>query len=156
MKCTSHKHSMVRVKEYLTGNNLIKRGYMVDDDKIFIPSNMVVKETNPSVDRCITNINYKNKFPVKIIEVTNGYFIVKDVGNEQTLEIDCKSSTMLQNVTYCTDTSEMVVYINSKKYVYVNVPREVFDKFKHAESLGKFFNEYIRGNYGFDFGVKHA
>lgn len=34
-----------------------------------------------------------------------------------------------------------------RRYVYFDVPMDVYDAFRHAFSKGAFFNRHIRGNY---------
>lgn len=40
-----------------------------------------------------------------------------------------------------------IVGMNGKKYIFQNMPYEVWDGFKNAESKGKFYNREIRGRY---------
>ena len=40
-----------------------------------------------------------------------------------------------------------IIGMNGKKYIFQNMPYEVWDGFKNAESKGKFYNREIRGRY---------
>jgi len=42
-----------------------------------------------------------------------------------------------------------VTFVTGRRYVYENVPPEVYEAFRMAPSLGGFFNTEIRGNYDF-------
>jgi len=50
---------------------------------------------------------------------------------------------------YNTETERMVIYIGEGSEVYEceGVPKDVWLEFKRAESKGKYFNKYIRGQY---------
>jgi len=41
----------------------------------------------------------------------------------------------------------IVEFKSDQTYSYSNVPREIFDNMKKAESKGRYFNENIRGKY---------
>ena len=43
-----------------------------------------------------------------------------------------------------------VKFANSRVYQFENVTTEIFYAMKHSESIGKFFNKYIKWNYKFD------
>jgi hypothetical protein len=42
-----------------------------------------------------------------------------------------------------------VTFVTGRRYVYDDVPSEVFDAFKTAPSRGAFFNHEIRDRYAF-------
>jgi hypothetical protein len=42
-----------------------------------------------------------------------------------------------------------VTFVSGRRYVYADVPPDVFDAFKTAESRGAFFNHEIRDHYAF-------
>jgi len=44
----------------------------------------------------------------------------------------------------------LVKFIGGRKYVFNNVSTEIFFGLKHSESIGKFFNKMIKGNYKFE------
>jgi hypothetical protein len=59
-------------------------------------------------------------------------------------------STAIRNLFYDPAKSELwVTFVTGRRYVYADVPAEVFDAFKTAESRGAFFNHEIRDRYGF-------
>ncbi len=58
------------------------------------------------------------------------------------------NSSFISSVVYYVDYAEMIVYMRSgKSYSYHHVPINVFKQFKTAGSHGKFWNNYIKGNY---------
>lgn len=55
----------------------------------------------------------------------------------------------IRGAKYNTETERMVIYIGEGSEVYEceGVPKDVWLEFKRAESKGKYFNNYIRGQY---------
>ena len=59
-------------------------------------------------------------------------------------------STAIRNLFYVPAKRELwVTFVSGRRYVYTEVPSEVFDAFKTAESRGAFFNHEIRDRYAF-------
>jgi hypothetical protein len=59
-------------------------------------------------------------------------------------------STAIRNLFYVPAKRELwVTFVSGRRYVYDNVPREVFDAFQAAPSRGAFFNQEIRDRYAF-------
>jgi len=53
-------------------------------------------------------------------------------------------SSNLKELSYQTDSKELSVeFKNGSKYMYSDVPWEIFTKFRMSESQGKFFNKEI-------------
>lgn len=59
-------------------------------------------------------------------------------------------STAIRNLFYVPAKRELwVTFVSGRRYVYVEVPADVFDAFKTAASRGTFFNHEIRDRYAF-------
>ena len=62
--------------------------------------------------------------------------------------ITIEDSTLVDQVHYDPDTKTLdAVFKNGARYRYKTVPPVVFAKFVLAESMGKFFNVNIKGEY---------
>ena len=59
-------------------------------------------------------------------------------------------STAIRNLFYVPKKHELwVTFVSGRRYVYGDVPADVFDAFRTAESRGGFFNHEIRDRYAF-------
>jgi KTSC domain len=59
-------------------------------------------------------------------------------------------STAIRNLFYVPKKRELrVTFVSGRRYVYDDVPQDVFDAFQTAESRGAFFNHEIRDRYEF-------
>jgi hypothetical protein len=59
-------------------------------------------------------------------------------------------STAIRNFFYDPAKRQLwVTFVTGRRYVYDEVPSEVFDAFKTAPSRGTFFNQEIRDHYAF-------
>ena len=59
-------------------------------------------------------------------------------------------STAIRNLFYVPAKRELwVTFVSGRRYVYTEVPSDVFDAFKTAASRGAFFNHEIRDRYAF-------
>jgi hypothetical protein len=59
-------------------------------------------------------------------------------------------STAIRNLFYVPAKRELwVTFVSGRRYVYADVPPDVFDAFKTAPSHGAFFNHEIRDRYAF-------
>jgi hypothetical protein len=59
-------------------------------------------------------------------------------------------STAIRGLLYNPEKQELsVTFTTGRRYVYANVPPEVFDAFKSARSRGAYFNEEIRDHYAY-------
>ncbi len=57
-------------------------------------------------------------------------------------------STAIRNLFYVPNKRELwVTFVSGRRYVYADVPSEVFEAFKTADSRGTFFNHEIRDRY---------
>lgn len=61
-------------------------------------------------------------------------------------------STALSVISYCEAARELQVQFRNSGawYIYYDVEPEVWDRFKHADSKGSFFNEFIKGYYEYE------
>jgi KTSC domain len=59
-------------------------------------------------------------------------------------------STVIRSYKYDAASSQLaVVFQSGRRYVYEEVPSEIFEDMKRAFSKGEFFNNHIRDHYRF-------
>jgi len=59
-------------------------------------------------------------------------------------------STAIRNLFYDPAKRELwVTFVSGRRYLYAEVPLEIFDAFNTAESRGAFFNREIRDRYAY-------
>ena len=59
-------------------------------------------------------------------------------------------STAIRNLFYIPAKRELwLTFVSGRRYIYADVPPEVFDAFNTASSRGTFFNHEIRDRYAF-------
>ena len=59
-------------------------------------------------------------------------------------------SSNIRKTEFDTETKELVVeFNNGLRYLYENVPHQVYTQFRMSESQGKFFNSKIAKSYSF-------
>jgi lysyl-tRNA synthetase class 2 len=59
-------------------------------------------------------------------------------------------STVIRSNSYDPETSELTItFVTGRRYVYDDVPQDVYAAFKAAFSRGTFFNRHIRDHYGY-------
>ena len=57
-------------------------------------------------------------------------------------------SSVIRSFSYSAKNSELsITFVSGRRYVYTDVPQDVFDAFKAATSKGSFFNLEIRDCY---------
>lgn len=65
-----------------------------------------------------------------------------------TEELVSVKSSVIRDIYYNRITNEMKITFNSgKTYSYANVPVEVYEMFKKADSKGSFFSRVIKGRF---------
>ena len=76
------------------------------------------------------------------------YYIDEDYWEE----IETPDSTAFIMIRYNFFYTELKVQFRNSGiwYIYYDVEPEVWDRFKHADSKGSFFNEFIKGNYEYE------
>jgi hypothetical protein len=59
-------------------------------------------------------------------------------------------SSVIRSFSYSAKNSELsITFVSGRRYVYTDVPQDVFDAFKAATSKGTFFNDEIRDAYAY-------
>ena len=59
-------------------------------------------------------------------------------------------STVIRSHSYDPQTSELTItFVTGRRYVYGDVPQDIYGAFKAAFSRGTFFNRHIRDHYGY-------
>lgn len=58
-----------------------------------------------------------------------------------------KESSLIKTITWNDGLLYVVLKTSDKIYEYADVPEDVFESFKAAESLGSFFSTKIKGHY---------
>jgi KTSC domain len=59
-------------------------------------------------------------------------------------------STAIRSLSYNAAKRELrVTFVTGRRYVYAEVPSDVFKAFENAPSRGAFFNEEIRDSYSY-------
>ena len=59
-------------------------------------------------------------------------------------------SSMVQSVSYDSDTQTMIItFNNGKSYAYADVPEDVAGDLSNAASVGEFMNSEIKGRYSY-------
>lgn len=59
-----------------------------------------------------------------------------------------KNSSNIKSASYDVDTKDMtIIFKGDSKYVYRDIPVDLYKKFTEAESAGKFFYSNIRNHY---------
>jgi hypothetical protein len=57
-------------------------------------------------------------------------------------------SSVIRSFSYSAKNNELsITFVSGRRYVYTDVPQDVFDAFKAATSKGSFFNSEIRDCY---------
>lgn len=56
-------------------------------------------------------------------------------------------STSIEAIGYDDDARELHVQLKGRRYVYADVPRDVYDGFLDADSAGKYFHAQVRPVY---------
>lgn len=64
------------------------------------------------------------------------------------LECTATQSSFVHQVCYDGKSNYMIILINSTRYHYCRIPKEVVAELIHADSVGGFFNASIKGRFG--------
>lgn len=75
--------------------------------------------------------------------------------NEYTHEsVDTSKSSYVNSADYyylaTEDKGYAIFKLKGKKYIHSDVPREVWEGFKKANSFGSYYNDFFKGNYQFN------
>lgn len=83
----------------------------------------------------------------KTTKTVNGLSVTVD-GNLADFEIIKKASNNIDYFAICRKMSNLFIqFSNGTCFMYANVPPEVLEQAKEAESIGKFFHASIKGKY---------
>jgi len=59
-------------------------------------------------------------------------------------------STAIRSHSYNSEARELTItFVTGRRYVYDDVPQDLYDRFKTASSRGTFFNREIRDRYAY-------
>lgn len=60
------------------------------------------------------------------------------------------SSSVIRRIEYDENARDLdVTFVSGKRYIYHDVPLEIYVEFLDASSKGEFFNEHIKDRYAF-------
>ncbi len=83
----------------------------------------------------------------------NNYIWIKyrdtpvNINNGRFEYLDTYRSSFIRGAWYDAQNRYMIIKLKSTYYHYCGLPKSVWYKFKMANSYGKFYNGYIKGNY---------
>ena len=60
---------------------------------------------------------------------------------------EIKPSSVVNNICYDERNEYLLVQLNTTYYHYCEVPNTIYKSWIDSESLGRFYNTYIKGNY---------
>lgn len=67
------------------------------------------------------------------------------IGNIKMINV---TSSQIQSIGYDDEKNELhIIFNNTKRYIYLNVPKEIYNQFLSSDSIGKTFNKLIKNNY---------
>lgn len=95
-------------------------------------------------DRAQINKKKKRKLIFSFKETISDW---QDVVTEQRFKAFTSSSSFVGNVRYDQDNQSMVMILNGESYNFCNVPERKFDVLEGATSVGKAFNDEIKGQH---------
>jgi len=72
------------------------------------------------------------------VDVDNGYFE----------EMELKSSSLVQEIYYDAQNQYLLVRLKSTFYHYCNIPAEYVSEWVNADSLGSYYRDCIKGDFG--------
>jgi uncharacterized protein YxeA len=79
----------------------------------------------------------------------SSYSESEDVNNSSDIPLQSVDSSCFSQVGYRNGTL-VVVFHDSGPYQYTNIPESLYYDFINADSLGGFYNDYIKGQYPCD------
>jgi KTSC domain len=91
-----------------------------------------------------------NELPSSYKSYEEAKTIVSSISFKFTDDCDVSESSFITSANYYSCdrlTGYFIVEMNDKKYIFQNMPYEIWEGFKKAESKGKFYNREIRGRY---------
>jgi hypothetical protein len=70
-----------------------------------------------------------------------------DVGNGHLQSYNLKPSSLVQKIYYDPPNNYLIVSLNGTYYHYCGIPKNIVDRWISADSLGRFYGSYVKGNY---------
>ena len=100
----------------------------------------------------ITSCNHKNcsEININFTSYNNAIEVVQNSSFAIEEKVDTDSSWIDSIEYYSCDEKFGYLIVNTKKgksYIHKNVPIQVWNQFKNADSFGRFYNQNIKGNY---------
>jgi hypothetical protein len=80
---------------------------------------------------------------------------VRSNPNLRAESVDASRSSFIRNAEYYGDKSGvgfLILNFKGKEYIFEGVPKQVWQEFRNAPSFGQYYNQNIRGRYGFRLG----
>ena len=70
-----------------------------------------------------------------------------DVSNGNFQHLRLKSSSLVKDMHYDSDNQYLLVQLNQAYYHYCGIPAEVVEEWIQSQSLGRYYNYYVKGNF---------
>lgn len=70
-----------------------------------------------------------------------------DVGSGHFKSYPLKQSSLVQEIYHDKPNNYLIVSLNGTYYHYCGIPQNVVDRWVTADSLGRFYGSYVKGNY---------
>lgn len=70
-----------------------------------------------------------------------------DLNHSRWEYLNTSNSSWIRGAWYDEKEQYMIIDLNGTKYHYCGIYKNVWNKFKNADSFGKNYNKYIKGNY---------
>jgi hypothetical protein len=70
-----------------------------------------------------------------------------DVGNGHFQSYDLRPSSLVWEIYYDLPNNYLIVNLNGTYYHYCGIPQNVVNHWVSADSLGRFYGTYVKGNY---------
>lgn len=70
-----------------------------------------------------------------------------DISHPRFKYLDTSRSSFVTGAWYDETNSYMIIGLSGTYYHYCRMPRSAWDSFRHADSLGRHYNSFIKGRY---------
>lgn len=77
------------------------------------------------------------KYRYSPVDIDNGYFKC----------IDTSKSSFVRGACYDKTNKYMIISLRGTNYHYCGLAIQIWNSFKNASSFGRYFNQYIKGNF---------
>jgi hypothetical protein len=69
---------------------------------------------------------------------------------KQNIRVDSFDSTTIDNTTFIAEKNQLIVsFLNGRSYKYENVDEDTYMDMVYSDSVGRYFNQNIKGNYSY-------